>query len=375
MKILLITEFFPTGKDLRFSGGVEARTFFVAKHLAKRHSITVITSRVKGSAKNERMFGFKILRVGKVREYASTGGSLIGRIRFIQDAISIGKKQPADIVEGTNFVSHFISKQIASYQKIPVIFWYPDVWIGSWVQNIGIIGIFGEILERVNLILGAGAYIVISKQTENKLKKFVKNKISVIYCGIDENEFKVKAQKFRVPTIISVSRLAKYKNIKTLILAFAYLTTRIKKLNLIIVGTGPQKDSLIKLTKTLNLEGKVKFYSYLPRRKLIKLYKSSHIFSLPSQVEGFGIATIEAAVSGLPYVNSNIEIQREVTQNSKGGFLVNLNEPLIFAEKIQDLLTDKYLYQNKASEANTLAKSYNWERIARQTEAVWRSVK
>ena len=31
----MITEFFPTGKDLKFSGGVEARTFFVAKYLAK----------------------------------------------------------------------------------------------------------------------------------------------------------------------------------------------------------------------------------------------------------------------------------------------------------------------------------------------------
>ena len=159
-----------------------------------------------------------------------------------------------------------------------------------------------------------------------------------------------------------------------MILAFAYLTTKLKEVNLIIVGTGPQGKSLRKLTRALNLESKVKFHSNLTRLELIKLYKSSHIFSLPSMVEGFGIATIEAAAAGLPYVNSDIDIQKEVTQNSKGGFLVSPNEPLMFAEKFQDLLTNINLYQKKSEEAKDLAKNYNWEHIANQTESVYKSI-
>lgn len=374
MKILLISEFFPVGKDLKFSGGVEARTFFVAKHLAKRHQVTIITSRVKGSQKSEKMFGFQVHRVGKERGYVATTGSLIARIKFIRDAVSAGKSLPAEVIEGTNYISHFIARRIGSYKKIPVIFWYPDVWVGSWIKNAGIVGVFGEALERINLALGASAYIVISKQTENKLKKFVKDKPYIIYCGVDIDEFKVRSKKFLTPTIICVSRLAGYKNIKTLILAFAYLTTKLKKVNLIIVGTGPQGESFRKLTKALNLGNKVRFYSNLSRFELIKLYKSSHLFSLPSRVEGFGIATIEAAAAGLPYVNSDIDIQKEITKNSKGGFLVNPNEPLMFAEKFSDLLTNKNLYQEKIKEAKNLAKSYNWEQIARQTEAVYKSL-
>jgi glycosyltransferase involved in cell wall biosynthesis len=374
MKILLVSEFFPAGKDLKFSGGVEARTFFVAKHLAQRHKVTVITSRLKGSKKSEKMFGFQIIRVGNQRDYVASTGNLIARVKFIKDAVSVGKSKPADVVEGTNYISHFIARRIGTYQKIPVVFWYPDVWIGSWFKNTGVIGIFGEILERINLALGASAYIVISKQTENKLKKFVKSKLSVIYCGVDTDEFKVRHKKYSTPTIICVSRLAKYKNIKTLILAFAYLTTKLKKVNLIIVGTGPQSESFRKLTKALNIGSKVKFYSNLPRLELVKMYKSSHLFSLPSRVEGFGIATIEAAAAGLPYVNSDIDIQKEITQNSQGGFLVNPNEPIMFAEKFSDLLTNKNLYQEKIKEAKNLAKNYNWGKIARQTEIVYESV-
>ena len=44
----MISEFFPTGKDLRFTGGVEARTFYIAKYLSKNHKIPILTTRLKG---------------------------------------------------------------------------------------------------------------------------------------------------------------------------------------------------------------------------------------------------------------------------------------------------------------------------------------
>ncbi|KKR49596.1 MAG: Glycosyl transferase group 1 [Candidatus Curtissbacteria bacterium GW2011_GWA1_40_16] len=374
MRILLISEFFPAGRDLKFSGGVEARTFFVAKCLAKKHDVTVLTSRIEASQKNEKMFGFRVVRVGDARRYEAATGNIVSRIKFLADCVATGKKTQSDIVEGTNFITHLVAKQIASFQKIPVVFWYPDVWVGSWVKNAGILGIVGEILERINLFRGADSYIAISKQTEEKLKPFAKNNVHIIGCGVDLSEFQRKSSKFSTPTIICVSRLAEYKNIKTLILAFAYLTSKFKKINLIIVGTGPRKKSLLILIKALYLKDKVSFLSNLPRQELIKLYKSSHVFSLPSRVEGFGIATIEAAASGLPYVNSDTDIQKEITNNSKGGFLVNPDKPLMFAEKFTDLLTNKNLYRKKSEEAKTLAKGYNWEKISRQTEAVYKSL-
>ncbi len=374
MKILLVTEFFPSGNDFKFSGGVEARTFFVAKHLSKKHQVTIITSRLFGTPKEEIRLGFKIIRVGNSRKYKATTGSVISRLKFIYDVIREAKNNSFDIVEGTNFITHFIAKRISVQQKIPVVFWYPDVWVGSWIKNAGLTGIFGEILERVNILSQADCYIAISQTTANKLKNKVSNKVNIIYCGVDQNEFVAKYKKFPNPTLICVSRLAKYKNTKTLIFAFAYLRKKIKNLNLLLVGNGPQKKALVSLSKALNVENHVKFVSNIPRKELIKLYKSSHVFSLPSHVEGFGIATIEAAESGLPYVNSDIEIQREITQNSKGGFLVNPNEPLMFAEKFEDLLNNKTLYSKKSQEAKLLAKSYRWDQIAKQTESVYKSL-
>src|SRR3989344_2183550 len=121
MKILLISEFFPTGKDLKFSGGVEARTFYLAKYLARKHQICVITSRGLTSPKVEKMFNFTVYRVGPRRSYMATVGGLSKRIYFIKDAISFGTTLDIEVVDGSNFITHFIAKIIAKRKKIPSV--------------------------------------------------------------------------------------------------------------------------------------------------------------------------------------------------------------------------------------------------------------
>ena len=374
MKILIISEFFPTGKDLKFSGGVEARTFFLAKNLAKRHKVCVLTSRISGSLKKETIFNFVVFRVGPERKYIPTVGNILGRIRFAKAAIDFGKSQDVDLVDGSNFITHFVAKKISQAKKISTVAWYPDVWIGSWIKNAGIFGIFGEILERINLIMGFDAYIAISTKTAKKLKQHVKGKITVIPCGVDQKEFAKSAKKFANPTIICISRLAKYKNLKTLILAFAHLTTKLPNVRLIIIGSGPDYNNLKNLTKALKIDFNVKFLASISRKELVRLIKSSNIFSLPSLVEGFGIATIEACCAGLPYVISDIEAHKEVTKGGQGGFLIDSNEPLLFSKRFYELLTGKSLYSRKSKQAKKLSELYNWQKVAKDTEEIYKKL-
>lgn len=373
MKILLISEYFPSGKDLKFSGGVEARNYYLAKKLAKKHKITVLASNLKGQKRKEKISGINVIRVGSTRKYNATIGSFRARIDFIQKSQQVSKGLEIELVEGTNFITHLIAKNISKSKQIPSVAWYPDVWVGSWINNSGIYGLFGEILERFNLIRGFDAYIAISKQTAKKLKKFTKQKISIIYCGVEKQNL-VKKNINEIPKIICVSRFTKYKNIKTLIFAFANLSSKIEKIQLILVGTGPDINKLKTLCKDLNISTKVKFYSNLSRKDLVALYSTSDIFSLPSKVEGFGIATIEACSFGIPYVNSDILVQREITNNGQGGFLVDPNSPLDFSDKFYKLLGDKKIYNKKAKEAIDLARQYNWEKISQETEKVYKSL-
>lgn len=369
MKILMVCEFFPTGKDLRFTGGVEARTFYTAKYLAKNHKITILSTRLKGSREKERLFNFDVIRVGKAQDYQATSGGIISRLSFIKNSIKKSQQIDADIVEGTNFITHLITICISAQKKIPRVAWYPDVWIGSWLKNAGVFGFFGEILERLNLKIGFSAYIAISSQTKNKLAKFVRGKIYVIHCGVDLAEFKVKRQKQN--TIICVSRLAKYKNISDLIFAFALLKKRGKNLSLVIIGRGPQEKALKDLVKNLKLQRQIKFLSNLNRKDLIRQLTSAKIFALPSTVEGFGISTIEAAAAGTPYVVSDIPVTREITKNGQGGLLFEPGDIYDLAKKIEKLQKSPQLWRNKVKEGVNLAKSYQWFSQAEQTGKVY----
>ena len=371
MKILLVTEFFPTGRDLRFSGGVEARTYYVAKYLAKNHKVFVLASLSPGTKSREKISNIDVLRVGPKRAYTASVGHFASRLKYIKNAVEAGTSINADIVEGGNYISHFIAKRISLRKNIPAVAWYPDVWLGDWLKNAKIYGIFGEILERYNLFRGFDAYIAISKKTRTLLSKYTRKKVHLIYCGVDQKEFFKKGEKSEKPTILCISRLASYKNIKTLILAFAHLSRSYPNAMLQIVGEGPEEKNLKNLVYNLKIRNKVKFYSNLPRKQLISQIKSSHVFCLPSKVEGFGIATIEAAAAGVPYVNSNIPVHIEVTKNGTGGFLADPASPIDFSNKLSKLLSNKKLYIKKSVDARSLSKIYNWTEITLQTEQIY----
>src|SRR3989344_2245311 len=374
MKILLVTEFFPTGRDLRFSGGVEARTYYVAKHLAKNHQVSVLASLSPGTKSREKLSNIDVFRVGPARHYSASVGHFVSRIKFIKNAIEFGSGINADIVDGGNYISHFIAKRISLKKNIPVVAWYPDVWLGDWIKNAKFYGVFGEILERYNLFRGFDAYIAISTKTQNLLSKYTRKKIHLIYCGVDQREFSENIKKSQKPTILCISRLAPYKNIKTLVLAFAHLSRSFPNIALQIIGEGPEEKSLKNLVDNLKIKSKVKFYSNLPRKELIILIKSSYVFCLPSKVEGFGIAAIEAAAAGMPYVNSNIPVHAEVTKRGMGGFLADPDSPIDFSNKLSKLLSNKQLYLRKSQQARKLSKIYELSKIAYQTEQVYKNI-
>lgn len=375
MKILLISEFFPTGKDLKFSGGVEARTLYLAKYLAKKgHIITVLTSQLENAPGKEKLLGFTVLRVGGNRNYKATAGDLAKRANFAKEAIKIGESIDCDIIDGSNFLTHFIAKRIAGSKKVPVVAWYPDVWIGSWIKNAGFVGIIGEFLERFNLITGFNAYIAISKSTAAKLAKKVRAKITIIPCGIDEKEFSGNIKKKEPTTIVCISRLVRYKKVKDLILAFALLHKNYPYLNLKIIGRGSEEKSLRRLCDALKIAPKVSFKNNLKRIDLVQSIKSASVFCLPSSAEGFGISVIEAAAAGTPYVVSDIEVFKEVTKNGQGGLLFKLGDIKDLAASLERLLIDKNLYKKKQTEGQKLAAGYHWQDIAIQTENVYKTL-
>lgn len=352
MNILIITEYFPVSDKVEISGGVETRAFEVAKGLSKDHQVTILTCRPKGAPTESEFGGFRVLRAGPELQYANKG-SFKERVAFIKDAIKIGRSLKPDLVDGYNFTTYYPAYAIAKYHKVPSIATYHDVWIGEWIKNTGFAtGIVGEVVERF-LLGGKGKrfskFITNSAFTKGKLmrRKIPASKIIPIFSALDLDHFnRIKVPKSKDPTIVAIGRLVDYKRMDDLIRAIAHVSAEIPKVQCKILGCGPEEPKLRKLIEELGMDGHVQIISeILKRDETIKLLKSSHVFCLPSVVEGMGLVTIEGIAAGLPYVNSAIPPTIEITQGGKGGLLYEPGNWRELAEKLIILLTDKKEYQ------------------------------
>lgn len=372
MKIIYLSEYFPySEKDI--SGGVEKRCYNIAKRLAEHNDITIITSWKKGQIRKQVLNNIKIIRVGPNHEY-SNEKNIVSRLRFTIAAYNTAKKLNADIIEGYNFITYLPAYYAAKKNNSKKIITYHEIWIGDWIKNKGFLtGFLGEIWERKTLSLKWDHIISVSDFTAKKISKCskYKNKIKVVPNGIDLNHYITKSKKYETPTIITVSRLTKFKRVKDIIYATYLIKKDIPNIKLIIIGKGDEINNLRDLTNRLKIKDNVEFAGFVDEEKLKILLNKSHVFCSASVLEGFGIVILEAMASGLPYVCSDIAPFKEITQNGKGGFIFKQRNHKDLANKIKILIENKKIYNQKTKEAKEVIKKYDWDKLSEEIVKIY----
>lgn len=350
MKLLFLTEFFPHDQRLIFTGGVEARVYYIATRAKKDFSVKLISSSSK--------------------KIPATPISVFTRIYYLAYSFIKALKTDFDMVEASNFISYLPAFFAARCKGKKAIAWIPDVLGRDWFQFGSFIGIFGSLLEKLSLKLNWDHWIALSHSTKNKLisQGIKTDKITVVHGGINPQEFKLKKpKKYSQFTVICVARLVRTKQIKDLITAFSYLN----KSRLIIVGQGPLKKELRESAAKLKLSNKISFQKNLSRQQLIDTLHRSHLFCLPSTVEGFGLVTIEAMAAGLPAVIADIPINQEITNQGQGALFFKPKTPTDLANQLKRLIKNQTLYQQKKRQALKLSQQYTWSKIYQQTKKVY----
>ncbi|MBU1148466.1 glycosyltransferase family 4 protein [Patescibacteria group bacterium] len=374
MKITIISEFFPWSEDGELRGGVEARAYYFAQELAQQHQVTVITSHEPETTRQGTIGRIKVIRVGKKRIY-SQGGSIFSRLCFIKEAKKVCQDLEADIIDGYNWICHLAVW--FSRSKAKKVATYHDVWLGSWISNLGLFsGVVGEIMEKYIISRNWDLFIANSQTTKAKLidHRVNADKVQVVYNGVDLDAF-ASNDDFIPNSIIYIGRLVSYKNVDQLLQAVKIVKNDIPEIKLSIIGSGPKEAELKKLARELNLDSNVTFLGFVRKhQEVIDRLKKSQIFCLPSSVEGFGMVTIEALAASVPYVNSDIKPTIEITQNGKGGLLYPTGQVEKLASSLQQLLSDPELYRQKRQEGGELVQSYGWPKLAVQLNGIYQSL-
>ncbi|MCD6310847.1 MAG: glycosyltransferase family 4 protein, partial [Elusimicrobia bacterium] len=106
----------------------------------------------------------------------------------------------------------------------------------------------------------------------------------------------------------------------------------------VIAGNGSQEKKL----KDIAEKNKMKNVVFAGKRSdILRFYRASDYFVLPSRAEGLSNALLEAMSCGLTAIVSDIPSNREIIEDGKDGFLFSFERPEELDGIIKRALSDK----------------------------------
>ena len=150
--------------------------------------------------------------------------------------------------------------------------------------------------------------------------------------------------------ITHISNIRKVKRVDDVIEIFDRIQKELPA-KLVIVGDGPEKESLENLCKKKGIDEKVLFVGN--SHEVDKILCFSDLFILPSEHESFGLVALEAMVCGVPVISSNAGGLPEVNIHGESGYLSNVGNIDEMAKNALKILVNSdthQLFKRKAKE-------------------------
>jgi len=173
----------------------------------------------------------------------------------------------------------------------------------------------------------------------------------------------------RPPYVFYLGQWKAYKNLPMLLDAFKMLRRTHPNAQLVIAGDDPRHPEVRQAAAVLP-EGSVVLPGRLPESAVPDLYRGAAVVVLPSKAEGFGLPVIEAMACGVPVICSDLPVLHELADGV--ATFCDPNDPDAFARAIAQSL-DAPSTARARQLGIERAKSFTWERSARQTVEAYES--
>ncbi|HVZ12634.1 MAG TPA: glycosyltransferase family 4 protein [Patescibacteria group bacterium] len=352
-------------------GGKEIRIYEVSKRLAALgYDVNIYCMKWwKGEATKQEN-GVTLHAISpRLKLYSGSRRSISQAIAFSLNCLKMMNIQ-FDVID-VDHMPHLVLfplRFVTTIRRKKLIVTWNEVWGPTyWRKYLGVAGFFAYFVEKVSSAL-PDKIISVSEHTTSQLKTQLKfrRSISTIPNGIDLKKIKNVVADEVSSDVIFAGRLLSHKNVNVLINAISLLVKKYPQIKCLIVGEGPEKFSLQLQTKKLGLVGNIVFLDFCDDHdRLFSLMKSSKVFVLPSNREGFGIVAIEANACGIPVitVDEYDNAAKDLISNGRNGFVCNLNANEI-AENISKVLSEKIDFNTDYK-----IEEYDWDNVAARVAA------
>lgn len=350
-KVVIISSEFPP-----LPGGIGNHAYFLSKYLRKNGYLVTVISDVRSSDEDvdfDAKQDFKTIRIKRNKvTYLN---------RFLK-AIIHAKKKDVIICSGKF-----------------------SLWMGAILRFIFLRKKYVAVLHGTELTAGG---ILSKKFTKWSLRKFdtliavseftkqitlkiePSLKIIVINNGVEINSLSsIEHNKNEELTLVTVGNLTQRKGQQNIIKALPKIVEKYPKIQYHSIGIPTEKDFFLQLVKELNVLSYVTFHGALSNDKKNAILSKSTIFCMLSSVlkngdvEGFGIAILEANLLGIPAIGSNNSGIVDAISHKYSGLLIDPNNDAQFLVAIDEILSN---YHEYSKNAKIWAKKFDWNQIIKK---------
>lgn len=305
-------------------------------------------------------------RAGAAMEEKGINIRYLNKIKFDMTALWALKKEVSrvkpDILHLHGFCANTAGRVVSWITGIPSIIHEhsPDVYpTYMYIPD--------RILSRISPVA-----LAVSKSTREWLvntRAVPPETVKIVYNGIplDEfrpvetsrvdalrNEFKVSPQTI---VIGSVGRLSREKCLDDVIRAARIVVEKHTDVLFLLAGDGAESDNLQALIDRYSLQPAVKLLGF--RKDVADLLTFFDIFLVPSALEGFPLAALEAMSVGRAVVATSADGLGELFTNEKDALIVPCHMPVELAAAVMRLIDDRDLRGRLASQARASAQRYD----------------
>ena len=170
------------------------------------------------------------------------------------------------------------------------------------------------------------------------------------------------------PVILYVGRIAAEKNLTLFAKSTNQLKEKYPNLKCVIVGDGPEKESLKKDLPYAHFAGTQQ------GEDLARHYASADFFLFPSTSETFGNVVTEALASGLITLAYNYAAPKMYIENEVNGFKAPMNNSKVFLNTALEIMAKQGQWAKIRQEATESVQHLSWNSILERFEATLHSV-
>lgn len=205
-----------------------------------------------------------------------------------------------------------------------------------------------------------------------------RDRLQVVYRGLELSALKTGSARQKVPKrIVSAGRFIPPKGASDVIRAFEKVVRRWPEASLVLLGDGPERETLEASVRDLGLEGSVTFLGHVRHETVLSEMSKAEVFLSLSRKPSERLPNVvkEAIACGCLCVVAETPGIEELLRHKEYGFVVPQDNPLAAADAVAEVFSGRVAVEAMVEAAYAhLTEAFDVDRSMARYHATWKAL-